>query len=76
MLFTQAPPGAHVFPVDSVDAARRRFEHRPLVPGENRGRMVAAGPGRLILADPANNQFTLFEPAGSELPGCLSLPVS
>ncbi|MBO3272111.1 VOC family protein [Hymenobacter defluvii] len=64
----QAPPGAHVLPVESVDAARQRFEHRPLVPGENQGRIVAAGPGHLTLVDPANNELTLLEPTGEALP--------
>lgn len=61
-------PGSHVLPVGSVAAARQRFEHRPLVPGENQGRIVAAGPGHLSLIDPANNQLTLLEPGSGGLP--------
>jgi catechol 2,3-dioxygenase-like lactoylglutathione lyase family enzyme len=57
----QARPGSHVLPVASVADARQRFEHRPLVPGENQGRIVAAGPGHLSLIDPANNQLTLLD---------------
>ena len=62
LLFSaQARPGAHLLPVASVAAARQRFEHRPLVPGENQGRIVAAGPGHLSLIDPADNEITLLE---------------
>ena len=57
----QARPGAHLLPVASVDAVQQRFEHRPLVPGENQGRIVAAGPGHISLIDPANNDLTLLE---------------
>ena len=57
----QARPGSHILPVASVAAARQRFEHRPLVPGENQGRIVAAGPGHLSLIDPADNELTLLE---------------
>jgi len=63
----QARPGAHVLPIASVAAARQRFEHRPLVPGQNQGRIVAAGPGHLSLIDPANNQLTLLEPGSGGL---------
>ena len=70
----QARPGTHVLPVASVADARQRFEHRQLVPGENQGRIVAAGPGRLSLIDPANNQLTLLEPGNDalalEFPAC------
>ncbi|AWM32016.1 hypothetical protein DDQ68_03920 [Hymenobacter nivis] len=41
----QARPGSHVPPVESITAAQQRFEHRLVVPGENQGRIVAAGPG-------------------------------
>ena len=62
LLFSaQARPGAHLLPVASVAAARQRFEHRPLVPGENQGRIVAAGPGQISLIDPADNEITLLE---------------
>ena len=57
----QARPGSHVLPVASVAAARQRFEHRLVVPGENQGRIVAAGPGHLSLIDPANNGLTLLK---------------
>lgn len=57
----QARPGAHLLPIDSIAAARQRFEHRPLVPGENQGRIVAAGLGHLSLIDPADNELTLLE---------------
>jgi hypothetical protein len=57
----QAQPGSHVLPVESVAAARQRFEHRLLMPGENQGRIVAAGPDFLSLIDPANNQLTLLQ---------------
>jgi catechol 2,3-dioxygenase-like lactoylglutathione lyase family enzyme len=57
----QAQPGAHLLPVASTAAVRQRFEHRPLVPGENQGRIVAAGPGQLSLIDPADNELTLLE---------------
>jgi catechol 2,3-dioxygenase-like lactoylglutathione lyase family enzyme len=60
----QAPPGPHVLPVASVAAVRRRFEQRPVMAGENQGRIVAAGPGHLTLVDPANNELTLLEPNG------------
>ncbi len=63
----QARPGAHILPVASVAAARQRFEHRLLVPGENQGRIVAAGPGHLSLIDPANNELTLLELGSGEL---------
>ena len=59
----QARPGAHVLPVVSIAAVRQQFEHRPLVPGENQGRIVAAGPGHISLIDPANNELTLLETA-------------
>ncbi|MGY3090861.1 catechol 2,3-dioxygenase-like lactoylglutathione lyase family enzyme [Hymenobacter sp. UYAg731] len=57
----QARQGAHILPVTSVAAVRQRFEHRPLVPGENQGRIVAAGPGHISLIDPADNEITLLE---------------
>jgi catechol 2,3-dioxygenase-like lactoylglutathione lyase family enzyme len=63
----QARPGAHVLPVASVAAARQQFKYHPLVPGENKGRIVAAGPGHLSLIDPANNQLTLLERGNGEL---------
>ncbi|MFC6224928.1 VOC family protein [Hymenobacter artigasi] len=57
----QACLGAHLLPVASIAAVRQRFEHRPLVPGENQGRIVASGPGHISLIDPANNDLTLLE---------------
>ncbi|MDQ2772179.1 MAG: hypothetical protein M3Y54_16970 [Bacteroidota bacterium] len=57
----KARPGVHILPVESAAAARQRFEYRPRVPGENQGRIVAAGPGHLSLIDPANNELTLLE---------------
>lgn len=64
----QARPGAHLLPVASIAAVRQRFEHRPLVPGENQGRIVAAGPGHISLIDPANNDLTLLETTCEEPP--------
>ena len=64
----QAGPGPHVLPVTSVAAARQRFEHRPVVPGENQGRIVAAAPGHLSLIDPADNELTLLETTCKGLP--------
>ncbi|OGX82433.1 VOC family protein [Hymenobacter glacialis] len=67
MFSAQARPGTHVLPVASVADARLRFEHRQVVPGENQGRIVAAGLGRLSFIDPANNQLTLLEPGSDAL---------
>ena len=57
----QARPESHVLSVESITTARQRFEHRLVVPGENQGRIVAAGPGHLSLIDPANNGLTLLK---------------
>ncbi|OGX86447.1 hypothetical protein BEN47_13165 [Hymenobacter lapidarius] len=57
-----------MLPVASVADARQRFEHRPLVPGENQGRIVTTGPGHLSLIYPANNQLTLLKPGAGAVP--------
>ncbi|SMB83532.1 hypothetical protein SAMN00120144_0720 [Hymenobacter roseosalivarius DSM 11622] len=62
LLFSeQGAPAPQVLLVESVTAAQQRFLHRPLVPGENQGRVVETRPGSITLVDPASNHLTLLD---------------